>query len=104
MADEDTNISRSSTMNNSHENDDDDNNNTASPEKRVEGMTDDQYPHGYKLVLLAGAAIIAVFLIALDQVRTPFSYADTARTLLTPKASRPSSARQYPRLRTSSMA
>jgi hypothetical protein len=31
-------------------------------------MADDQYPHGLKLVLLAGASIVAVFLIALDQV------------------------------------
>ena len=30
----------------------------------------DQYPHGLKLVLLAGASIVAVFLIALDQVST----------------------------------
>jgi MFS transporter, DHA2 family, glioxin efflux transporter len=32
-------------------------------------MTDDQYPHGLKLILLAGSSLIAVFLIALDQVR-----------------------------------
>ncbi|KAK4691717.1 MFS transporter, DHA2 family, glioxin efflux transporter, partial [Lecanoromycetidae sp. Uapishka_2] len=41
--------------------------NTASLEKAVEGMSDDQYPQGFKLVLLAGASVIAVFLIALDQ-------------------------------------
>jgi hypothetical protein len=35
-----------------------------------QGMADDQYPHGLKLVLLAGASIVAVFLIALDQVST----------------------------------
>ncbi|KIN08976.1 hypothetical protein OIDMADRAFT_37925 [Oidiodendron maius Zn] len=40
---------------------------SAGPEKPVQGMTDDQYPHGLKLVLLAGASIVAVFLIALDQ-------------------------------------
>jgi hypothetical protein len=28
----------------------------------------DQYPHGLKLVLLSGSALVAVFLIALDQV------------------------------------
>ncbi|KAL9040170.1 MAG: hypothetical protein Q9214_004593 [Letrouitia sp. 1 TL-2023] len=44
-----------------------DDSDTASPEKPVEGMTDDQYPQGYRLVLLAGATVIAVFLIALDQ-------------------------------------
>ena len=31
------------------------------PEKPVQGMTDDHYPHGLKLVLLAGASIVAVF-------------------------------------------
>jgi hypothetical protein len=31
-------------------------------------MTDDQYPHGLKLILLAGSSLISVFLIALDQV------------------------------------
>lgn len=43
---------------------------SAHPEKPIQGMTDDQYPHGLKLVLLAGASIVAVFLIALDQVST----------------------------------
>lgn len=33
-----------------------------------EEMPVDQYPHGLKLVLLSGASIVAVFLIALDQV------------------------------------
>lgn len=37
-------------------------------EKSIHNVTDDQYPHGLKLVLLAGASIVAVFLIALDQV------------------------------------
>ena len=32
-------------------------------------LDDTQYPQGLKFVLLAGASIIAVFLIALDQVR-----------------------------------
>ncbi|CAO2649651.1 Nn.00g070360.m01.CDS01 [Neocucurbitaria sp. VM-36] len=35
--------------------------------KATEQMNEDQYPHGLKLVLLSGASIIAVFLIALDQ-------------------------------------
>jgi len=34
---------------------------------------DDDYPHGWKLIILASASIIAVFLIALDQVSHPFS-------------------------------
>ena len=42
----------------------------ADAEKPIQAMTEDQYPHGIKLVLLAGASIIAVFLIALDQVST----------------------------------
>lgn len=42
---------------------------TAEPEKAVQAMTDADYPHGLKLVLLSGAALVAVFLIALDQVR-----------------------------------
>lgn len=33
--------------------------------------SDDQYPHGMKLVILAGASLVAIFLIALDQVCTP---------------------------------
>ncbi|KAK4948600.1 hypothetical protein LTR10_012604 [Elasticomyces elasticus] len=36
-------------------------------EKAAHGMTDDQYPHGLELVLLAGASLVAVFMIALDQ-------------------------------------
>lgn len=40
-------------------------------EKLVEDTADSQYPHGLKLVLLAGASIVAVFLIALDQVSLP---------------------------------
>jgi hypothetical protein len=31
-------------------------------------LDNDQYPHGLKLVVLAAAALVAVFLIALDQV------------------------------------
>ncbi|RMZ86472.1 hypothetical protein DV736_g6302, partial [Chaetothyriales sp. CBS 134916] len=40
---------------------------SAHREKSVQGMTDDLYPHGLKLVFAAGAPIVAVFLIALDQ-------------------------------------
>jgi hypothetical protein len=49
------------------------------PEKPVQGMPDDQYPRGSKLVLLAGASIVTVFLIALDQVSTLPTYADTVK-------------------------
>ena len=52
---------------------------SAHPEKPVQGMTDDLYPHGLKLVLVAGASIIAVFLIALDQVRTQPSHANMVK-------------------------
>ncbi len=40
------------------------------PERPTQDMTDDLYPHGLELVLLAGASISAVFLISLDQVST----------------------------------
>ena len=43
----------------------------AEAEKPVQHIPDDQYPRGLKLVLLAGASLVAVFLIALDQVSTP---------------------------------
>ncbi|KAI1612823.1 putative efflux pump antibiotic resistance protein [Exophiala viscosa] len=36
-------------------------------EKADHALADDQYPHGLKLVLLAGASLVAVFMIALDQ-------------------------------------
>jgi len=39
-------------------------------EKPIQAMTEDQYPHGLRLVLLAGATTVAVFLISLDQVST----------------------------------
>lgn len=35
--------------------------------------SDNQYPHGVKLMLLGSASIIAIFLIALDQVRIHLS-------------------------------
>lgn len=53
--------------------------NSTHPEKPVHGIPDDQYPHGLNLILLAGASIVAVFLIALDQVSTPPTYADTGK-------------------------
>ena len=40
------------------------------PEKPIQSIPDDQYPHGVKLLLLTGASLVSVFLIALDQVRT----------------------------------
>lgn len=36
----------------------------------VKDVEEDQYPHGLKLIILASASIVAVFLIALDQVRS----------------------------------
>jgi hypothetical protein len=44
-----------------------------------QGMANDQYPHGLKLVLLAGASIVAVFLIALDQVSILLTHAVTRK-------------------------
>ncbi|KIV94475.1 hypothetical protein PV10_02240 [Exophiala mesophila] len=38
-----------------------------SQKEPTQEMTDDQYPHGLKLILLASASLISVFLIALDQ-------------------------------------
>jgi hypothetical protein len=52
---------------------------SADLEKPVQDTTDDQYPHGLKLVALAGASIVAVFLIALDQVSTLPIYTDTEK-------------------------
>lgn len=69
MADGDTDPSKLATVNNQYGSDVDDSA-TAIPEKPVEGIIDDQYPQGYRLVVLAGATAIAVFLIALDQVST----------------------------------
>ena len=67
MAEADSTSSKSSTLDDRNVNKDghDDDTNT---EKPIQGMTEDQYPHGLKLLLLAGASIVAVFLIALDQV------------------------------------
>jgi MFS transporter, DHA2 family, glioxin efflux transporter len=46
----------------------------ANPEKPAHGVAEDNYPRGLNFVLLAGASIVAVFLIALDQVRSPREY------------------------------
>lgn len=45
--------------------------NETKPKEPTQHMSDDQYPHGLKLALLAGASLFAVFLIALDQVSSP---------------------------------
>jgi len=59
-----------------------DENDRATQEKSIHDTTDDQYSHGLKLVLLAGASMVAVFLIALDQVGNtpPLSILLTQRT------------------------
>jgi hypothetical protein len=74
------------------------------PEKLVNGIIDDQYPHGLILVCLAGASLIAVFLIALDQVSSRCTRADTQRILLMLNSSRLSSVQQFQKLPTSSTA
>jgi hypothetical protein len=48
-----------------------------------QGIADDEYPHGLKLILLTGASIVAVFLIALDQVSTLPTHAVTVKNLNT---------------------
>lgn len=63
MAVADADSAKSSTLNAPEENTLGDKTTTALQE------SDDQYPHGTKLVLLAGASLVAVFLTALDQVR-----------------------------------
>ena len=63
-------------------------------EKPNHDMTDDQYPHGIKLVILAGASIIAVFLIALDQVSSKSAPCYAQRQSLTQSHLRLSSAQQ----------
>jgi hypothetical protein len=40
-------------------------------EKPIQDAPEDQYPTGLKLVVLAGASMVSVFMIALDQVSTP---------------------------------
>ena len=72
-------------------------------EKLDQAVAADEYPHGIRLVLLAGASIMGVFLISLDQVS---SLAGTRKILPVPplKQGRRSSARRYPKLRTSLVA
>jgi len=72
-------------------------------EKQVEVQNNDdsQYPHGAKLVLLSCAALAAVFLVALDQVRPPFPWTTRTHVMLTALIPRPSSVPQYPRSQTS---
>lgn len=72
-------------------------------EKIEQAGTAEEYPHGIRLVLLAGASIMGVFLISLDQVS---SLAGTRKFLpVQPlKQGRRSSARRYQRSRTSSVA
>jgi len=53
---------------------------SANPEKPAVGsMTDEQYPHGLTLVILAGASIVAVFLISLDQVSPKPTHVNTEK-------------------------
>ena len=56
-----------------------------SHDAQAETFADEQYPHGLKLVLLAGASIVAVFLISLDQVGTWLNPSDTKIISLTQK-------------------
>lgn len=42
--------------------------NTDADEPSHAELANDQYPHGLQLIVLAAASIVAVFLIALDQV------------------------------------
>jgi MFS transporter, DHA2 family, glioxin efflux transporter len=54
-------------------------NDSPQPEKDVQDTTDNEYPQGIRRILLAGASVVAVFLIALDQVSDDFSAARIAR-------------------------
>jgi MFS transporter, DHA2 family, glioxin efflux transporter len=60
---EDADSANHSTLNTLNEND--------HPENSVQEMSDDEYPKGIKFAILAGASMVSVFLIALDQVKTP---------------------------------
>lgn len=77
-----TSSSSPSTLNN-HEANHIVSNGNEDSEKAIQPMNDDQYPHGLKLVLLAGASVVAVFLIALDQVsaHVPAAMIDNKLTL-----------------------
>ena len=78
---------------------------TTEPRKRVQHISKDQYPHGLKLVLLAGASIVAVFLIALDQVSNVFPPMPTPpKTPPTQESSKLSSAQPSLKSQTSSTA
>lgn len=67
---------------NTHEVDNIGHSDSLHPEKLDRGIiTDDQYPHGLILVFLAGASLIAVFLIALDQVSTRSTHADILKNI-----------------------
>jgi hypothetical protein len=63
----------------------------------------DEYPTGLRLVLLAGASIMGVFLISLDQVSSSGSCV-LSLPFITDTNGRPSSARPFPRSRPSLMA
>jgi hypothetical protein len=47
------------------------------PQGQIRSMINDEYPHGMQLIFLAGASVIAVFLIALDQVSASCTHFDT---------------------------
>jgi hypothetical protein len=70
MAMRETDSHKSLSMNALNESDAADGKNTLS-EKAVEDVLEDQYPSGLKLAVLAGAAMVSVFMIALDQVSIP---------------------------------
>jgi hypothetical protein len=50
---------------------DTDSTNMEKPIEVVQDNSDSEYPHGAKLIILSSAALAAVFLVALDQVRCP---------------------------------
>jgi len=80
MAVGETDSSKPSTLNTPGVNNVSDSDSTQ-PENPVQEMTDDQYPHGLKLVILTGASIVAVFLIALDQVSTLPTHSNTEKNI-----------------------
>jgi hypothetical protein len=46
-------------------------NSGGSDDEPAQSIKEDQYPHGLKAAILAAASVVAVFLIALDQVCAP---------------------------------
>lgn len=74
------------------------------PEKPTQGVFDDEYPRGLRLAMLVGATVIAVFLIALDQVCHLHAFSDLSNNDSDANASRLSSEQQSLRSRTSFMA